>query len=72
MDLSNINANINRDVIQFAELKELIKTQKRLDIANQWIDFYYRILGVFVRTTILGCFLYAIYNYQTIIQLLSK
>jgi hypothetical protein len=72
MDLSNINANINHDVIQFNELKELIKTQKRLDIANQWIDFYYRILGVFVRTIILGCFLYAIYNYQTIIQLLSK
>jgi hypothetical protein len=69
MDLSNINANINTDVIQFNELKELIKTEKRLDIANQWIDLYYRILGVFVRTLILGIFLYALYNYQTIIQL---
>ena len=72
MDLSNINANINYDVIQFDELKELIKTQKRLDIANQWIDLYYRILGVFVKTTLLASLLYAIYNYQTIIQLLPK
>ena len=71
MDLSNINATINNDVIQFNELKELIKTEKRLDIANQWIDLYYRILGVFVRTSILGIFLYALYNYQTIIQLLK-
>jgi hypothetical protein len=69
MDLSNINATINNDVIQFNELKELIKTEKRLDIANQWIDLYYRILGVFVRTTILGIFLYALYNIQTITQL---
>jgi len=71
MDLSNINATINNDVIQFNELKELIKTEKRLDIANQWIDLYYRILGVFLRTTILGIFLYVLYNYKTIIQLLK-
>ena len=71
IDLSNINATINNDVIQFNELKELIKTEKRLDIANQWIDLYYRILGVFLRTTILGIFLYVLYNYKTIIQLLK-
>jgi len=72
MDLSNINANINRDVIQFEELKHLIKTQKRLDIANQWIDLYYRLLGLVVRTSILGFLLYSILNYQQLIQLLPK
>ena len=74
MDLSNINANINHnhDVIQFEELKHLIKTQKRLDIANQWIDLYYRLLGVVVRTSILGLLLYLILNYQQLIQLLPK
>jgi len=71
MDLSNINANINRDVHQFEELKHLIKTERKLDIANQWIDIYYRLLGVVVRTFILGSFLYAIINYQQIIQLLK-
>ena len=71
MDLSNINANINHNVTQFNELKDLIKTQKRLDIAHQWIDLYYRILGVFVRTFIVGCFLYAIFNYKQFMHLFN-
>jgi len=73
MDLSNINANINHnhDVIQFEELKHLTKTQIKLDIADQCINLYYRLLGVVLRTSILGSLLYAIYHYQQIIQLLK-
>jgi len=74
MDLSNINANINHnhDVIQFEELKHLTKTQIKLDIADQCINLYYRLLGVVVRTSILGLFLYSIINYKQIIQLIPK
>jgi len=74
MDLSNINANIthNHDVYQFEELKHLTKTQIKLDIADQCINLYYRLLGVVVRTSILGLFLYSIINYKQIIQLIPK